>query len=96
MKAVMIIHNIAIEADVDEALEASGVSCYSKFRNTHGRGQLSEPHLGTDVWPAVNTATLVVVEASVAKELMVNIRSLRATLGRQGVKAFMWEIEDIT
>ena len=66
MKAVMIMHNIAIESDVDDALEAAGVASYSKFRNTHGRGQLSEPHLGTDVWPAVNCTTLVVVEQSVA------------------------------
>jgi hypothetical protein len=57
---------------------------------------LSEPHLNTDVWPAINCGTLVVTDQNKAKDLMDKVRQMRTELGKEGVKAFMWEIEDIT
>lgn len=96
MKAVLIVHNVAIDREVNEALESVGINCYTKFTNTLGRGQISEPHLGTDVWPGINCGTFVVTEQVKAKEVMENVRLMRAKLGSEGIKAFMWEIDDIT
>ncbi len=96
MKAVLIVHNVAIDGDVNEALESIGISCYTKFTNTLGKGQLSEPHLNTEVWPGVNYGTFIVTEAGKANQIMENVRQMRKKLGSEGVKAFMWEIEDIT
>jgi nitrogen regulatory protein PII len=96
MKAVLIVHNVAIDGEVDEALEALGIHCFTKFTDTLGRGQMSEPHLNTDVWPGTNLATLVVVEDLQAKAVMSRVRQLRQTLGKEGVKAFMWTIEETT
>ena len=96
MKAVLVVHNVAIDRDVNEALESVGINCYTKFTNTLGKGQLSEPHLNIDVWPGVNTGTLVVTEQNKAEKLMENIRQMRKRLGSEGLKAFMWEIDDIT
>jgi len=96
MKAVLIIHNAAINEEVSEALEAIGVSCYTKFPNTLGRGQLSEPHLNTDVWPEINCGTFIVAEADKCNQVMNKVRQMREKLGPQGIKAFMWAVEDIT
>jgi len=96
MKAVLIAHNEAIDRDVNEALESVGISCYTKFTNTLGKGELSEPHLSTDVWPGVNVGTFVVTDQSKAGHLMENIRRMRKRLGSEGIKAFMWEIDDVT
>jgi len=96
MKAVLIVHNVAIDREVNEALESVGINCYTKFTNTLGRGQISEPHLGTDVWPGINCGTFVVTEQVKAKEVMENVRLMRAKLGSEGIKAFVWEIDDIT
>jgi hypothetical protein len=96
MKAVLIFHNVAIDSDVNEALEAVGISCYSKFTDTLGKGRISEPHLNTDIWPGVNYGTFVVTDADKAEELMKNVRQMRQKLGNEGIKAFMWEIEDAT
>jgi hypothetical protein len=96
MKAVLIMHNVAIDEEVNEILVSVGVDCYTKFTNTLGKGQLSEPHLNTDVWPGVNYGTLVVTDEANAKKIMENVRQMRKKLGSEGVKAFMWEIEDIT
>ena len=96
MKAVLIVHNVVIEEQVTEALESVGIDCYTKFTNVLGKGRLSEPHLDTEVWPGVNTGTLVVTDQSSAEKIMEKIRQMRVKIGTEGVKAFMWEIEDIT
>jgi hypothetical protein len=96
MKAVLIVHNVAIDNDVNDALESAGIRYYTKFTDTLGRGEMSEPHLNTEVWPGVNTGTFVVTDPAKAKALMDSVRKLREKLASEGVKAFMWEIDDIT
>ena len=96
MKAVLIVHNVAIDGEVNEALEAVGISCYTKFTNTLGKGEISEPHLNTDVWPGINYGTFVVTEQDKAREIMANIRQMRKKLGKEGLKAFMWQIDEIS
>jgi len=96
MKAVLIVHNAAIEEEVNEALASVGIDCYTKFPNTLGKGKLSEPHLNIDVWPGINCATFAVTEQDKAREIMANVRKMRKKLGKEGIKAFMWEIDDVT
>lgn len=96
MKAVLIVHNVAIDKDVSEALESAGISCYTKFPNIIGKGEISEPHLNIDVWPGINCGTFVVTDQTKAKEVMDSVRQMRGKLGSEGIKAFMWEIDDIT
>jgi nitrogen regulatory protein PII len=96
MKAVLIVHNVAIDEEVNESLESVGINCYTKFPNTLGKGEISEPHLNTDVWPGINCGTFVVIEQVKAKKVMENVRRLREKLGSEGIKAFMWEVDDIT
>jgi len=96
MKAVLIVHNVAIDEDVNEVLESVGINCYTKFPNTLGKGEISEPHLNIDVWPGINCGTFVVIEQVKAEKVMENVRRLREKLGTEGIKAFMWEIDDIT
>lgn len=96
MKAVLIVHNAAIDEEVNEALESVGVNCYTKFTNTLGKGEVSEPHLNTDVWPGINVGSFVVIEQAKAEKIMDKVRRMREKLGAEGLKAFMWEIEDIT
>jgi nitrogen regulatory protein PII len=96
MKAVLIVHNVAIDDEVNEALASIGIDCYTKFPNTLGKGEISQPHLNTDVWPGVNYGTFVVTDETNAKQIMESVRQMREKLGSEGVKAFMWEIDDIT
>jgi len=96
MKAVLIVHNVAIDEEVNEALESVGINCYTKFPNTLGKGEISEPHLNTDVWPGINCGTFVVIDQTKAKEVMEIVRRMREERGSEGIKAFMWEVDDIT
>ena len=96
MKAVLIMHNAAIDREVNEALESAGIRYYTKFTDTLGRGELSEPHLNIEVWPETNYGTFVVIEEAKAREIMDIVRQMRKKLGSEGIKAFMWQIEDVT
>lgn len=96
MKAVLIIHNTALEPDVAEILKAAHLDCFTKFPDILGRGILSEPHLNIEVWPQTNTGTFVVTEDDKAEHILEAVRHLRKTLGSEGIKAFAWEITDVT
>jgi nitrogen regulatory protein PII len=96
MKAVLIVHNVAVDEEVNEVLESVGIDCYTKFPNTLGKGEISEPHLNTDVWPGINCGTLVITDQVKAKEVMESVRKMRQTRASEGIKAFMWEIDDIS
>ncbi len=96
VKAVLIVHNAALDVEVNELLKSVGIDSYTKFPDVLGRGRRSEPHLNTEVWPGVNCGTLVVVEDDKARAVMDSVRNMRQTLGSEGVKAFLWEIQEIT
>ena len=95
-QAVLIVHNAAIESDVNDILESVGIDGFTKFPNTLGKGNLSEPHLDSDVWPGVNCGTLVVTDEAKASQLMEQVHKIRERLGTEGVKGFMWQIEQVT
>jgi len=96
MKAVLIVHNMVIDVEVNESLQSIGIDCYTKFTHTLGKGQLSEPHLSTDVWPGINYGTFVVTSENKAHQIMGLVRQMREKLGSEGIKAFMWQIDDVT
>ena len=96
MKAVLIVHSAAIDVDVNDLLKSVGIDAYTRFTDVVGRGHRSEPHLNTEVWPGVNSATLAVVDDDKAQAAMECVRAMRQTLGSEGIKAFLWEIQDIT
>jgi len=44
----------------------------------------------------VNYGTFVVIDEEKARKIMGNVRQMREILGSEGLKAFMWQIDDIT
>jgi hypothetical protein len=96
MKAVLIVHNMAIDEEVNEAIASADIVSYTKFPNTLGKGKISEPHLNSDVWPETNCATLVITDPEKAAKLMEIIGQMRAKLGSEGIKAFLWAVEQVT
>ncbi len=96
MKAVLIVHNMAIDEEVNESLAAADIDSFTKFPDILGKGQLSQPHLNSDVWPETNCATLAITDPDKAAKLMKIISEMRTKLGEEGVKAFLWSIEQIT
>ena len=96
LKMVMIAYNEAIDAEVMEVVRNCGLKNYTKFVSVYGKGTTSGTHLGDDIWPGKNNALYVACEETEARQLFSCIKELRKQLGKEGIKAFSWNLEDIT
>lgn len=96
MKLVMICYNEAIDDEVIELLEQAGVKGYTKWTKVLGKGQTSEPHLLSHIWPKANNVIAVAVEEQVADMIVEKVRDMKAKAGTVGLKAFMWRVDDVT
>ncbi len=96
MKMVMITYNEAIDMEVMETLEGCGIKNYTKILGVYGAGTTSGVHLGNDVWPGRNNILYVAAEEQKAIQLLSCVEGLREKLGKEGIKAFIWDLEKIT
>jgi hypothetical protein len=96
LKMVLLAYNEAIEEEVMEALTKCNLKSYTKLAGAFGRGESSGTHLGNDIWPGRNNLLYVACESAKAKELLSYIRVLRGSLGKEGLKAFILPLEEMT
>ena len=96
MKMVMIVYNAALDEEVSELLESAGLAFYTKWTRVLGRGEASGSHLGTQVWPGMNNVVFLATEEDRVPALLCGVRELRRKLGREGIKAFVLPLEEIT
>jgi nitrogen regulatory protein PII len=96
MKMILIAYNEAIDEEVFEVLEASGERGYTKWTRVLGDGRSSGPHLATPVWPKANNVLMLCAEEEQVAKILAGIRLLRTKMGREGVKAFTWNVEEAT
>jgi nitrogen regulatory protein PII len=96
MKLMVICYNVAIHEEVMDVLKETGIKNYTRFERAQGVGDLAGPHLGTNIWPAVNSVLAVAVEDDKKDRLIERIKELRKKLGKEGIKAFVLPLEEIT
>ena len=96
MKMVMVSYNEAVEAEVLEVLNGCGLQNYTKLTGVFGKGETSGTHLGNDIWPGRNNLLYIACEEQEAKKLVSCVKELRKTLAKEGVKAFVWSLEETT
>ncbi|MDW3229749.1 MAG: P-II family nitrogen regulator [Acidobacteriota bacterium] len=95
MKMVFIVYNAAISDEVDECLKHCEIESFTKFPTVYGQGKQSGPHMGTHIWPATNSALMIVCDDEKVSSILEQIRQLKAAMARVGVKAFVFPVEDI-
>jgi hypothetical protein len=93
---VMIIYNEALDNEVMDILKDCKLGSYSKVSGTFGTGKSSGSHMGTDIWPGLNNILYVACESQEALGIVSQIKSLRKSLGHEGIKAFILPIEEVT
>jgi hypothetical protein len=81
---------------VMETLSRCGVKNYTKVLGVFGKGTTSGTHLGDDIWPGRNNIMYVACAEVEAKSLMGCLGGLRKTLGHEGLKAFVWTLDEVT
>lgn len=94
MKCIFIVYNIAVHDEILEALKKVNLSDYTRWEEVTGVGEKSGPHLNTHIWPAKNSAMIIVAKEEKVALLMEEIRSLREKMPGVGLKAFCLALED--
>ena len=95
MKLVMIMYNEAINDEVQGLLERNGVDGFTQWTRVFGKGRSSGPHLGTHIWPKANNVLAVAAEERTAGKIIEGVKEIRKRFAKEGLKAFMWEIEEV-
>lgn len=96
MMMVMIAYNEAIDDEVMEVLGVCALKNYTKIKGAFGRGATSGTHLGDDIWPGRNNILYAACQDNEARQLVSCVKELRKKLGKEGIKAFVWSLDEIT
>ncbi len=96
MKLVFITYNEAIDDEVMDVLKVASVEDYTHWTKVLGKGRTSGPHFATHIWPKANNVLMTAVEDEQAQKVLEGVRTLRQTLGHEGVKAFVVPLEAMT
>ncbi|MBQ1607108.1 MAG: hypothetical protein IIT61_06935 [Bacteroidales bacterium] len=96
MKAVFIVYNQANTERVEYILDALNIRGFTYWENVQGRGTKNgEPRRGTHTWPEMNSAIVTVVPDEKVPELLETVKKLDNRNREVGVKAFVWNIEQM-
>ena len=96
MKLVLVTYGADVESKVNDLLSRREIKNYTKWTNVQGRGTSGGPHLGNDIWPKLNNVLAIVLEDEKVEPFVSGIRTMRANLSTEGVKAFVLNVEQIT
>ncbi len=96
LKMVMVTYNEAVDAEVMEVLGNCALKSYTKILGTFGKGEASGTHSGNDIWPGRNNILYVACEQKEAQQLITCVKHLKAELGKEGIKAFVFPLEELT
>lgn len=107
MKSVLIVFNQASTERMEYMLDQLSISGFTFFENVQGRGSgdfgradangrlPGDPHRGTHTWPELNNAILTVVGDEKVDDLLTAVRKLDRRNEEVGIRAFVWNIEQI-
>lgn len=94
LKTVFIAYNQAYHPLILRILSRLSLKGYTSWSHIHGRGSTTgEPHLGSHAWPTMNDAMLVVVPEPKVELLLDDLRALDLATPEQGLRAFVWSVE---
>jgi len=92
--ALFVMYDRAIDEEVLGALAECSVERFTRWHNATGVGA-SGPHLGDNVWPALNNVLLVVAEAEKKDEILRHIRALQEEFPFTGLRAVVVPVLDM-
>ena len=96
MKSIFISYDQAYHDQILTVLRGNNVRGYTSWEEVHGKGShTGNPHLGTHAWPTLNSAMLTIVENDRVKGLLNDLKALEATSEMMGLRAFVWNVEDM-
>lgn len=96
MKAVLIILDQAHYSQIERDLSKLNVRGFTAWKQVLGRGSKEgDPHYGSHAWPSVNNAIITIVEDDRVPVLLKYLRELDREYSQLGLRAFVWNVEDM-
>lgn len=96
MKTIFISFDQAFKEDVIALLNLNHVRGFTFWNEVQGRGSVDgEPHYGNHAWPSLNNAILTIVDADKVQPILEAIKNLDESSKMLGLRAFVWNIEEM-
>jgi nitrogen regulatory protein PII len=96
MKAVFMIYNQSNTERIEYLFDRLAIRGFTTWEQVNGRGTVDgDPRMGTHTWPEMNSASITVVEDERVDELLKYIKKLDDRNKEAGVRAFVWNIEQM-
>ncbi len=96
MKSIFIAFDQAYYDQILSVLRGNNVRGYTSWQEVQGKGsRTGEPHLGTHAWPTLNSAMITVVEDDRVENILNDLKALDLTSEMMGLRAFVWNVEDM-
>ena len=92
--ALYIIHDRAIDEEINDMLNESGLDHFTKWKDAAGSGT-HDPHLGDHVWPGLNNITMIIINSDKKDELIGNIKELQKKFPSVSLRAFVTPVIDM-
>ena len=97
MKAVFISFYKAFYTELIEVLDKLEIRGFTFWEEVQGRGtETGEPHYGTHAWPTLNSAIFTIIPAEKVAPLMDEIHRLDESAPKQGIRAFVMPVEQVS
>lgn len=78
-------------------LEKNEIRGFTFWNEVQGRGSVDgEPHYGSHAWPTLNSAILAFMDNAKVEPLLKDLHELDLTAEQQGLRAFVWNAEEMT
>ena len=91
----MITYNQAYRDIIVRTLERLNLRGYTHWDGVRGRGTKDgEPHLGNHAWPTMNEAIMTICDESKVEPLLSALKTLDEATPKQGLRAFVWTIDE--
>lgn len=95
MKTVFLSYNQSLSEQVSNILDKQNIKGFTQWFDVSGRGSVNgEPHFGNHTWPAKNTVVIAITEDHRVAPLLEALRELDSRTEQQGLRAFVWNVED--
>lgn len=96
MKSVFIVFNQANTERVEYMLDRLSIRGFTFWENVQGVGSMNgEPRRGTHTWPEMNSAVMTVFPDEKVDDLLIAVKKLDQRNKEVGVRAFVWNIEQM-
>lgn len=96
MKAIFISLDQAHYETIIGALSKWNIRGFTAWKEVVGKGSKDgEPHFGTHAWPSLNNAIMTIVEDDKVPKILESLREIDQESDNLGLRAFVWNIEDM-